>query len=262
LVVKAVNDFRVMRQDQVQRLLFPSKETATVRLRKLWEHAYLKREWLPSVGGIQTSHILYLVDRRGADLLKAEFGYDEETLRWSAKKPSYIFMEHTLGLSEVRLAVELSCRDNGLTMKVWRDEKAIKADYDRVKVGREWVAVLPDAYFTVQVPRGTLHFFVEFDRGTEGLKVFRKKVAAYLDYFRSGKCRTRFGTDRIRVLTVTEGGATRLGKTRIGNLKTTAEDQKARSRFWFSTLPQVVSEDMLTAPIWQVATRTDATALT
>ena len=127
LVIQAVNDFRVMRQDQIQRLLFPSKNTAQDRLRKLWEHAYLKRAWLPSIGGILTSPILYLVDRRGVELLRREFGYDDNQLRWSAKKASSLFLEHALGLSEVRLAVELACRAHDFDLLHWRDEKALKA---------------------------------------------------------------------------------------------------------------------------------------
>ena len=81
-VVKAVNDYRLMRQDQIQRLLFPSRNTAQRRLRLLWEHGYLRRRFLPVLGGVQTSPILYEVDRRGVELLRTEFHYQEVDLRY------------------------------------------------------------------------------------------------------------------------------------------------------------------------------------
>lgn len=254
-VVKAVNDYRVLRQDQVQRLLFPSRNTAQERLRKLWEHGYLRREFLPVIGGVQTSPILYVLDKRGAELLVSKFGYDSETLRWSPRKSvGHQFLEHMVGVAEIRLAVTLSCkRHDDYELKTVLDEKTLKGDYDKVKVGREWVAVIPDAYFVIGVPAGAVHFFVEFDRGSERLKVFEKKIAAYLAYYRSSKCKARYGTDKIRVLTVIEGGQSGAGRARLANLKELALELGDRRRFWFSSLAEIAEEDFLSAAIWWTA---------
>jgi hypothetical protein len=261
-VVKAVNDFRVMRQDQVRRLLFPSKNTAQVRLWLLWQHGYLKREFLPVIGGIQTSPILYVLDKRGVQLLRDEFDYNSQSLRWSrGQRLSQQFLEHTLGLSEIRLAVTLSCRKGHYQLETWRDEKALRADYDKVQLGRRLVAVLPDAYFVVRIPAGELHFFLEYDRGLESLKYFKGKMAAYVAYFRSGKCEARYGTDRIRVLTVNEGGRTGVGRRRLNNLRRVTEEVEGRHRFWFSSLADVASEDALSASIWRVAGNSRLTPL-
>lgn len=253
-VVKAVNDFRLMRQDQVQRLLFPSRNTAQVRLRKLWEHGFLRRQFLPVIGGIQTSPILYEIDKRGVELLRNEFGYDDNSLRYSrSKNISPQFIDHTLGLSEIRLAVELACRKQDLELKTWLDEKALKSDYDKVQVGRRLEAVLPDAYFVVGIPNGSLHFFLEYDRGPENLRFIKKKMAAYVAYFRSGKCERRYGTDRVRVLTVNEGGKSRAGRARLDNLKRVTEEVGGRGHFYFTRMVSVISDDVLLDPIWQVA---------
>lgn len=254
VVVKAANDFRVMRQAQLQRLLFPSRNTAQIRLRLLWEHGYLKREFLPVVGGIQTSPILYLVDKRGVELLRSEFGYEDNELRWSrGGKLSPRFLEHTLGLSEIRLAVALACRAHEFRLKTWLDEKALKADYARVQVGARLISVLPDAYFVITLPAGDLHFFLEYDRGDEPLKVFKQKLVAYWAYFRSPKCRDRYGTNRIRVLTVTEGGETRSGRKRLANLKKLAAQIEGRHWFWFSSLAQASYDGFFLAPFWERA---------
>ena len=261
-VVQAVNDFRVMRQDQVQRLFFPSRNTTQTRLWRLWQHRYLRREFLPVIGGIQTSPVLYVLDRRGAELLRNELGYDNESLRWSrSQRFTHQFLEHTLGLAEIRLAVTLSCRRHNYPLKTWMDERALKADYDKVQVNRRLVAVLPDAYFVIEVPAGELHFFLEYDRGVENLRYFKRKMAAYVSYYRSGKCEARYGTNRVRALAVNEGGRTGVGRRRLANLKRVTEEVGGQLRFRFGSLADVVSEDVLSAAIWQVAGSAELTPL-
>src|SRR5919199_364482 len=86
-IIKLVNDFRVIRQEQIEKLLFPSKNTAQKRLWLLWQNGFLKREFLPVFGGVPNSPILYLVDREGVDLLQTEFGYERQQLRWFTTTP-------------------------------------------------------------------------------------------------------------------------------------------------------------------------------
>lgn len=264
LVVKTINDSRLMRQDQVQRLLFPSKNTAQVRLRKLWEHGFLRRQFLPVLGGIQNSPVLYEIDSRGVELLRNEFGYDETALRYSRNKNiSTQFIDHTLGLSEIRLAFEISCKNQGFTLKTWLDEKTLKSSYDEVQVGGRLEAVLPDAYFTISIPElGGVHFFVEYDRGPEHLKFIKKKMAAYVAYFRSDKCKQRYGTNRVRVLTVNEGGKTKAGKKRLDNLKRVTEEVGGSSHFYFSRMASVTTDDVLLDPIWLIAGSSKLASLT
>jgi len=261
-VIKAVNDFRMLRQDQVQRLFFPSRNTAQVRLWLLWQHGFLKREFMPVLGGIQTSPVLYVLNSRGAELLRTEFGYDDGQLRWSPRKGvGYRYVEHTLGLSEIRVSVVLSCRRHKYTIKTWVDERGMKSDYDSVKVGKGQVAVIPDSYFVIGLPVGDIHFFLEFDRGPERLQVFKKKVAAYTAYYGSGKCRARYGTSKIRVLTVTEHSHVRGGPSRMNNLRQVTEELGGHQRFWFSNLDQVTKDDFFIEPIWWQAMKAEPAAL-
>jgi hypothetical protein len=250
LVIMAVNDCRILRQDQVQRWLFPSRNTAQVRLQLLWQHGYLRRVFLPVRGGIQTSQILYLVDTLGVELLRDEFGYDDSQLRYSRQSIlTPRFLEHTLGLSEIRVAVELACRQNNYQLKKWLDEKAMKSDYDRVQFKNTLVPVLPDGYFIVSLPNGIdNHFFVEYDNGAEGMKFLNRKLMAYQAYFLSGKCKAHYGTDRVRVLMIAEGG-----QTRLKNLINLTSKFSAIRWFWFTSLSQLAQTDILTGPIWSRA---------
>jgi hypothetical protein len=118
------------------------------------------------------------------------------------------------------------------------------------------VSLIPDSHFVLQVPGGVQHFFVEFDRGPERLKVLALKVKTYERYFESGLCFKRYGTDKIRVLVVVEGT-----QKRLANLKALAEKSNRRQHFWFATLADVINNDTLTASFWQVAGETKTSAL-
>lgn len=252
-VIRSVNDYRIMRQDQVQRLHFPSKARAQVRLWNLWQHQFLKRSFLPVMGGIQNSTILYQIDRRGAELLQKEFSYEKEDLRYSHKAGlSYRFLEHTLGLSEIHLAVELSCRRHGLELREWQDEKALKQNYDTVQTSpHRQSPVLPDGYFVIAPDsKTTYHFFIEYDRGSEPLRFFRRKIRLYWLYFQSPKPTMRYGTNRIRVLTVTESKAPIQARGRTKSVRDATKDLGAHNWFWFTSIDEVINNDIFSAPIW------------
>lgn len=258
-LVKAVNDFRIMRQDQLQQLFFPSKNTAQKRLQLLWQHSFLQRDFLLVKGGIQNSQIVYMIDKRGIELLRREFGYTDEQLRRPSRTQfSDRFLHHTLGIGDVRIAVMQACQTHGLTLRTWHDEKKLKEDYDHVPVGKRLVAVLPDAYFSIYMPQaqGDMHFFLEYDRGDEGRAFFKRKMSALRAYFDDEQCRNRYGTTMIRVLTVAEGGVRRLE-----NLRATTQAVGGGHQFYFARSDQVTRQGVLTAPIWLPAHQDRLTAL-
>jgi hypothetical protein len=254
-VLSAVNEYRLMRQDQIQRLFFPSRNTAQVRLQLLWQHGLLQRSFLPVMGGVQTSPILYSLDEAGAHLLRTQCNDANvdaiADVRWS-RKPSLDlkFLQHTLGIGDIRVAVETACKQHNYTLVRWDDEKRLKADYDRMEVRGKLLAVLPDAYFVVNVGDGDVHFFVEYDMSSEDLTFIRQKFLAYWAYFMSGKCKTRFGTNLIRVLTVTTLDNPENKRSRLNSLMQIAAALQNHAWFWFSSLPKMQSQDVLADPIW------------
>jgi hypothetical protein len=123
-------------------------------------------------------------------------------------------------------------------------------------------AVLPDGYLVLrQSDQRLLFFFLEYDRGLENLKFIRKKMAAYVTYFRSGQCEQRYGTSQIRILTVCEGGGKADPSSRLLNLKKTTEEAGGGSRFYFTDLACLSARDVLCDPIWQIAGGTNTTPL-
>jgi hypothetical protein len=253
-IIAAVYEYRALRQDQLQALFFGSQTAAQRRLALLYHHGFLERQFLLARGGIMNSPILYLLDRRGEELLRAEYGADEVQWKSGDNKVGGDFLEHTLSINDFRIAVTLACHQLGYAVLEWRSEAQLKQEYDRVTLrtptGRSrTVAVVPDSFFALQTPYGRTHFFLELDRGTMTTKRFQTKVEAYLVYYRSGGYQKRYGARSLRVLTVT------LGERRLESLKAVTEQAGGQAWFWFGVLPELSAERALNAPVWSVAGR-------
>lgn len=255
MIIWTVYRCRVLRQDQLQALFFGSRSAAQRRLALLYHHGFLAREFLLVRPGIMNSPTLYLLDKRGEELLRAELGVDDIDWNSSHNRVSSDFLEHALAINDVRVAVTLACRHQAYRLLDWHSETQIKQDYDRVPVksGRghtRSVAVVPDSYFALETPPGKTHFFLELDRGTMTTRRFRGKVEAYLAYYHSGGYQRRYGARSLRVLTVT------LSERRLSNLKAVTEDAGGAVWFWFAVLDDLTPETVLSQPVWQVAGQT------
>lgn len=259
-IVEGVHRFRVLRQDQIQQLYFGprNKSGAQRRLERLYDHGFLERRFLPVMVG--RSPTLYVLDRRGADLLRAARGYDELVWYGSSKQLKTDFLEHTLAINDVLVAVTLACRQLGYELETWHTESQLKARIDRVTVHtasgrRESVPVVPDSFFTVIAHGRRYPFFLELDRGTMTLARFKTKVQGYTAYYRSGAYQERYGLRSMRVLTVT------LGEERLAHLKAATERVGGREWFWFALLDELRPETVLGAPVWWVAQREERASL-
>jgi hypothetical protein len=107
--------------------------------------------------------------------------------------------------------------------------------------------VIVDAYFVLNLGNKRAHFFLEVDRATEANKRWGMRVQAYQVYTESKRYSERYGTKSLRVLTVT------VGPKRLANLKLTTEKAGGRQMFWFTTLEQVGTQELLSVAVWEVA---------
>jgi len=256
-ILKAVHEFRIMRGDQLQALFFGSQSTASYRLSRLYQHGFMDRHFLPTLGGLASSPALYTLGKRGVDILRRVLDCGPKDIRKppNNQELSPLFLEHLLQINDFRVAVTVAARHLDYTLEKWLDDYQLKADYDRVVIqtpqGRKRsVSLIPDGYFVLQVPQGRACFFLELDRGTMTRSRFRDKVLAYQAYITSGQYEKRYGTRSLRVLTVTSG------PKRLANLKEEAEKVNGGRVFWFATTEQVTAKRVLSEPIWYVANET------
>jgi hypothetical protein len=101
----------------------------------------------------------------------------------------------------------------------------------------------------IDAPKGEAYFFLELDRARSSLKRFRQKVAAYLEYINSGAYERRYGTKKLRILTVTTSKRT----DHLKQLLAATQAAGGKKRFWFAMLHEITPETVFHAPIWHVA---------
>lgn len=179
-VLSEVTRFGVMSREQLIRLkLFRSKTRANERLRRLVNHDYLTtRRQALQLGG---PRFIYLPGRALADTQETRRRFSEV---------SDVFLLHQLGLIDIRIAFEAHT-----TLTRWLSDK---------ELATATLGVIPDAYLEFQVGTPTFCAFIEYDRGTETLGRFERKVRAYLDAAYSGAFERTFHRKYFRLLVVTD----------------------------------------------------------
>jgi hypothetical protein len=209
----------VLTREHVVRLkLFASKTRANERLRRLTAAGYLTARPQPLIAG--GPRLLYLPGK----LLVAS-----RAARGRLLEASDLFLEHELGLVDIRLAFE----GFGILSR-WSPA----ADLMPLNLG-----LVPDAFVEYQFEGLTFCAFIEYDRGTETLGRLERKIRGYLDLAFSGRFERAFGRKFFRALFVTDSAA-RLAT--ISRMAATLTDRIVR----LTTRSAVVASGPL-APIWR-----------
>jgi hypothetical protein len=179
-LLSEISRFGVMSREQLIRMrFFRSKTRANERLRRLVRHDYLTtRRQALQLGG---PRLIYLPGRALAETQETRRRFSEV---------SDVFLLHQLGLIDIRLAFEAHT-----TLTRWLTDKELAA---------ATFGVIPDAYLEFQVGMPTFCAFVEYDRGTETVGRFERKVRAYLDAAYSGAFERTFHRKYFRLLVVTD----------------------------------------------------------
>jgi hypothetical protein len=247
---------RMLYTSQVERIFFPSPQAANVRLRRLWENGYVERYFLPTLIFHGSSEALYVLDRKGADIVSVQLGIERAKilqgmryLKWKTGTSSFLLtLDHTLATAEFRIAFQeaaMECPE--MRYCGWIPERLCQEEYRHWNhtEGNVTGKFRPDGFSQYEYEGRLFSFFVEVDLATMSNKAFARKVQRYLDYSKSGRYQDRFGTPFFRVLVAT------VGSERLKNLKQTTE-KLTDSIFWFTTLGQVNRKTFF-RKVWQRA---------
>jgi hypothetical protein len=226
-IIRLVERFRFLRSSHMCSLIPGSQQQLLRRLKLLYHHGFLERPRAQldyyQKGG--SSHMVYGLGNKGATLLRPDLVPGFGRVRWGEKNRAVgrIYLEHALLVSDVMVAIELACRQNGI--RLLTNHELLVADgitgkrrsfrwqakiSNRVKLG-----VIPDYVFALDFKDMSgaskrSFFFLEADRAT--MPVMRKnfsqtsfyrKLRAYEATWSQSIHQTHFGFNRFRVLTVT-----------------------------------------------------------
>lgn len=278
LILLALYCYRALTSRQIARLFFnPEQKVAgeeristrcRYRLQMFFHYELVERVEQPSRLSEGSKGFMYYLSSKGYELLVAQ--HLVEPFDWSpqAHRVSPYFQEHLLLSNDFRIGVTLAVNRLGFKLTRWLDDKCLRSPQMKdpivitgPKGGKITAAVIPDGLFTIETYQRSFNFALELDRATvtaeSSLALRRdwvKKIRTYVEYYDSGKFQQKYGHG-LRVLTVTTG------VKRLEHLKTVTEKSGGRNRFWFTTIYRVTKEDILTAKIWNVATREGMYAL-
>ena len=264
LILEALKRYRYLKTSQISRLIFPENKTiqSTRRRLKYLFHAGMIGRLQPFIQvGKSSGETAYYLEKKAWDFIE-DGGSTPRYGKVKNVKPQ--FLEHALAVSEFRLNLESACKVNEVVelhrfvadfeLKENFENLAGKHRYrlfDEVNdpISKQTHIVYPDALFILR-GKGKKYqqfqrlFFVEIDRGTEGLRVVQDKLTGYHLYKREEIFKKYGQFDDFRVLFQVPS------EKRLENIVDLTENFASELSIW-STLGNMASgSDLLGDPIW------------
>ena len=208
-IVRLVYDYRFIRTDQITALIAGDRTSLEKRLRKLWEHRFLERYFLPVVNGQEpaTRRAIYSLDYMGAKLLIKEDGADPKHLKHVLRNndPRYSHVEHQLMIGQFRSVLMLALGQvNNVRITFWRQDVSLRDHVEIVAKKGEItrLSIAPDGYFCIEDEKGKMFWFLEADRYTKGGAAWINKMRAYYHWWEQHKHIEKYGINNFRVISV------------------------------------------------------------
>jgi len=210
-----VHRHRFLRSDHLAALTTGSPQQVLRRLQRLYHHGFLERPRC-QIDYYQSGsrRIAYGIGNKGAAWLKRELALSYHQIDWKRKNHvGRLFLEHTLLVSDIMVAIELACRNR-------KDIRLLTTDDLHIPKMREpfqWsvnidgkCGVVPDRVFGLESNGKRCWYFLEADRATMPVTrgsldqtSFYRKLLAYEATWKQNIPRRDFDIHRFRVLTVT-----------------------------------------------------------
>ena len=231
-VLQQVHRHRFLRSTHLQALL-EGGQGLVRRLAELYHHGFLDRprEQIEYYTYSGSKPMVYALGNQGAKVLAQHCGVPRGKVNWTAKnhRLTSLFLDHTLLIADVMVALELACRAHGAVRLLLADELLARApeETQRRKNPLQWavschyqneavtLGVVPDAIFGLHFTdrpegRNRAYFFLEADRATMPVRrtnprqtSFFRKLVAYYETWKQGIHTSVYGIKNFRVLTVT-----------------------------------------------------------
>ena len=233
-ILLALETHRFLTTDHLLQLTgTTSRPAMNRRLRLLFDAKYIDRPraQMHAMAYADKRPMVYALGNEGAELLSNRFQMTLPDIYWTEKnrRVKEKFIEHTLGIADFMVAMEMACRKAGNLKLIHKEEILATAPeatrrkrnpfrwQTRIHWDNAWheIAIVPDAVFGLQYldkPEGKnrAYFFVEIDRGTMPIlrrdirqSSFARKLHSYADTQNRRLHAEALGISNFRVLTVT-----------------------------------------------------------
>ena len=207
LLALSLKGYRFLTCGHLSMLYYSSLDNCQMRMSQLCQAGLVTRLFIPTTEGDRRADV-YTLARPGAQELARLKGISPTGLA-STHKPSYLFLDHGLRISDFMCALEAALKGSNAQLLSWRSERQLKSPIGKaLRVPHpselnEKIPIIPDGLFSLELDAGVEHFFLEADRGTMSLFAMRKKMLGYVQLYRRQLYRNYFGVPHFRVLLVT-----------------------------------------------------------
>ena len=250
-IIRLIYEYRFITTFQIVALLPRGLRNLRRRLRYLFDAGIIDRPRAQYGFLNKPGPMVYALGNQGADVLAKLSGKPRGEIDWRAKnrevKSPHI--DHALMISNFHATLDLALRtDDQIIRLIWEQGLNIKLT---TSVAGRRVAIVPDAFFTLQANGLSFHQLLEADRSTMTAKRFQAKLTAYWQWFKDGGHRRDFGIPRFRVLILT------ISEKRMESLRKlakNADDRKQGSALFLFGCEKNFSLDRpgaILEPMWQ-----------
>lgn len=267
-IIHAVYTYRYLTSEQITRLFFSKGSGSHVRviIKSLSDAEYLYRFHLPVRTKGEIPYV-YTLGSKGMKYLKRLETDGITRFRSTVSEVSYQHITHTLALNDMLIAASLLCTSEpGISLNDLRHEWYLKHTPLTVKVTNtsssgkkaEIITVVPDAFldfrFRVNGKYRGSPIWLELDRGTEGVKQFKRKIRGLLTAVLSPQYEELFNTKAVTIAFATTAEGNRLTHMRewVKQELTELDKLAESSLFLFTKLPhgELDPRTLYLAPTW------------
>ena len=201
-LLRDVGEFRFLNTPQILALHQGGERNLLRRLSSLFQHGYLDRPEKQTSAKLSSSHMVYALGRKGAELLSKDATEREGIYRRVKEVERTLpLMAHALMISQFRVCLTLAAKQHGA--KITRFTQGYDLKEMLRDVHGENPSLVPDAFFTLEEKGDVINFFLEADRGTMKTERFVDKLKTYWSWRDDERLKKKLRLTRFRVLTIT-----------------------------------------------------------
>jgi hypothetical protein len=200
-LLRDVGEFRFLNTPQILALHKGGERNLLRRLSSLFQHGYLDRPLKQTSAKLSSSHMVYTLGRKGAELLSKDAKEREGIYRRLRENERTLpLMAHSLMISQFRVCLMLAAKAHGVKITRFTQGYDLK---DMLRdVHGENPSLVPDAFFTIEDKDDVINFFLEADRGTMTAERFVNKLKIYWSWRDDERLKNKLRLSRFRVLTI------------------------------------------------------------
>ena len=248
LYALSLKGYRFLTCRHLAMLYYSTWDSCRQRMQELLQAGLVTRLFVPTTDE-QKGEMVYTLARTGALELARLTNISSLGLA-SVHKPSYLFLEHNLRISDFMCSLETAFQGSKARLLSWKSDRKLKTSRGRaLRVPHpfdmgEKIPVIPDGFFSLSIDGRIEYFFLEADRGTMSIFAMKKKLLGYIQFYHRDLHKSFFGVSSFRVLIITTNPY-RQDRLR----ETLREIGYCQNMFWFALWGDI-SPSKILGKIW------------